>query len=805
MNCFLSISAGKTHIMDPKNKMIKKRKLETGIKVIKIGNKTISLEGYLTKKTKTESNEPLPNPVGASAQDSQTGQTTLSVNLNPKEQQNVAENSKTRAFPGDPAYLKTRQGLPLWTRQDEIRGILQQDDVLVLVGETGSGKSTQVPQFLYQEQWCQRKKVRIEKDGWTEEVNVGGMIAITQPRRVAATTLAHRVSREAGTPLNGERGVSSNRKNATSRGLVGYSVRFDHRVPPGTKIKYMTEGMLLQELLRDPHLRQYSAIIVDEIHERSVDVDLLSGFLKQIVTRDKAGRAGIPLKVVIMSATANVESIKQFFSGATPDEPFDSSTVKEDPTSSPVRLLQIEGRQFPVDVVHTLKPVPDIQETLLKTIFKIHTEEPLQDKHGRADILAFLTGQEEIEAAQRLIEEYAATLAANVPKIKVFPLFGQLSMEAQHEAFQPIKGGFTRKIVLATNIAETSVTVPGVRYVVDCGKAKVKQFRPRLGMESLLAKPISKSSAIQRAGRAGREGPGKCFRLYTEETYGTLEKTDLPEILRTDVLGAVLTMKARGIDDVMSFPLMDPPDVESVEKALLHLHLLGAIDDEGGITETGRKMVRFPVTAPYARVLLAAADPKFECLAEAIDIISIITAGEDIFLQIQTEETKEEVEIYRKELYRREGDLLTYLNTMQLYVSENADRVQWCKTRKINTRNMKQALNIRKQLRGLCVKQGLMEQPPPDPQPFSPISPERAATILQCFLKGFALKTAMLAPDSSYVTTHGKHVVAIHPASVLHGQKKEAIMFLEHVYTQKNYAKKVSAIQAAWITDALEN
>jgi ATP-dependent RNA helicase DHR2 len=343
-----------------------------------------------------------------------------------------------------------------------------------------------------------------------------------------------------------------------------------------------------------------------------------------------------------------------------------------------------------------------------------------------------------------------------------------------------------------------------VRYVIDCGKAKVKQFRARLGMESLLAKPISKSSAIQRTGRAGREGPGKCFRLYTEETYETLQKTDLPEILRTDLLSAILTMKARGIDDVLSFPLMDPPEIESVEKALVHLHVLSALDDDGSITETGRKMVQFPVSPPFARVLIAAADPKYDCLLEAIDIISCITAGEDIFMQLRSEEAKEEAEEYRKELSRREGDLLTYLTTMQLYAAENADRLKWCKDRKINIRNMKQALNIRKQLRGLCVRQDILEQPLADPQPFMPISPEKAALILQCFLRGFALKTAILAPDNSYITAHGKHVVAIHPASVMHGQKKEAIMFLEHVYTQKNYAKKVSAIQATWIAEALE-
>ncbi|KAK4128611.1 P-loop containing nucleoside triphosphate hydrolase protein [Parathielavia appendiculata] len=772
--------------------MAKKRKGDDDPGVLRIGNKTISLDGYLCKKTKTDTSSSAPNNEDPNHQQSTLVPLPHSLNSIPRgEGEGSARSAHSRPPAGDPQYFSARQALPLWTRQDDIRRILRQKDVLILVGETGSGKSTQVPQFLYQERWCQKRRVKVKAGEGVQEVSVGGMIAITQPRRVAATTLAHRVSREAGTPLDGQKeGESSNGR--VSKGLVGYSVRFDHRVPPGTRIKFLTEGMLLQELLRDPHLRQYSAIIVDEIHERSVDVDLLSGFLKQIISGNKAGRGGIPLKVVIMSATANVESIKRFFSETKPENPAPAPT-----SETSVESLQVEGRQFPVDIVHTPKPVPDIQETLLKTIFKLHTEEALSDRHGRKDILAFLTGQEEIESAQRLIEEYASTLDPKLPKIKVFPLFGQLSIEAQHEAFQPVKGSFTRKVVLATNIAETSVTVPGVRYVIDCGKSKVKQFRPRLGMESLLAKPISQSSAVQRAGRAGREGPGKCFRLYTKETYETLPKTDLPEILRTDILSAILTMKAKGIDDVLSFPLMDPPEVESVEKALLHLHILGALGDDGSITETGRKMVAFPVTPPYARVLLAAADHKYDCLLEAIDIISCITAGEDIFLQLRSEETKEEVEEYRKELSRREGDLLTYLTTMQLYAAENADRVQWCKNRKINIRNMKQAWNIRKQLRGLCVRQGMMEQPLPDPQPFMPTSPDQAAVILKCFLKGFALKTAMLAPDNSYVTSHGKHIVAIHPSSVLHGQKKEAIMFLEHVYTQKNYAKKIRSVSSS--------
>ncbi|KAI1390284.1 P-loop containing nucleoside triphosphate hydrolase protein [Hypoxylon trugodes] len=749
----------------------RKTKATNNTSVVKIGNKEIDLSAYLQPQKK-----PIQQPTEQSSEN-EPNNTTSEPKQEPAEEvksdthkKREPKDSKQFKSSGDPALLKTRKALPIWTHQNEIKASLRDKNILLIVGETGSGKSTQVPQFLCDEPWCQKKKVRIQSD----TVNVGGMIAITQPRRVAATTLANRVSREMGTPLGKSR-----------EGSVGYSVRFDHNIPKGTKIKFLTEGMLLQELLRDPNLRQYSAIIVDEIHERSVDVDLIAGFLKQILSSDNAGRGGVPLKVVIMSATADVEKIQDFFNPQGSD--------------SAVQLLRIKGRQYPVEIKHTINPVPDIQEALLKRIFDIHLHEPLP-----GDILAFLIGQEEIESAQRLIEEHCATLASDVPKLSVCPLYGQLSIQAQQEAFQPAKKGFTRKVVLATNIAETSVTVPGVRYVIDCGKAKVKQFRSQLGIESLLAKAISKSSAIQRTGRAGREGSGKCYRLYTSETYGSLKDADLPEILRNDVLGAVLTMKARGINDILSFPLMDFPDLESVEKALLHLHFLDALSDDGSITPIGRKLALFPVSAPYGRVLLAAADPQFDCLLEVIDVIACITSGENIFHQLQSEEAREEVEEYRKELYRREGDILTYLTTIQRYASENSDRVAWCAQRKINMRNLRQALNIRRQLRGICLSQHLLPSPPPpDPQPFIPMSPERGTALLKCFMRGFSTKCALLAPDASYVTVQGKHVVAIHPSSVLHGEKREAIMFLEHVFTQKSYAKKVSAVQADWIVEAL--
>lgn len=714
---------------------------------------------------------------------------------------------------GDPSLFATRKALPIWDSRNKIRQALRMSDVLILVGETGSGKSTQVPQYLCTEPWCT------------------GLVAITQPRRVAATTLANRVSHEMGTPL-----TEIDASNPEARGRVGYSVRFDHKVPKGAKVKFLTEGMLLQEMVRDPALRQYSAIVVDEVHERSVDADLLLGFLRQILEASAKGRGGDskdgsdgadaetalqkrqrrdskhPLKVVVMSATADVDKIHSYFTES--PAPSSSSLTPVPylarPRKAKVDVLYIPGRQFPVELIHTPEPVEDILEALVKTVFQIHVREPLP-----GDILAFLSGQEEIDAAKGLIEERAANLASNVPHIEACPLYGQLSIEAQNKAFQPASKPFTRKVVLATNIAETSVTVPGVRYVVDNGKAKVKMFRARLGLESLLAKPIAKSSAIQRAGRAGREAPGKCFRLYTEQSYNQdLAPVELPEILRIDILGAVLTMKARGIDNTFTFPLMDEPDHDLMERSLIQLRRLDALADDVSITEDGRTMSLLPVSAPFGRVLLHAAQAG--CLLEAIDIVACLTAGDDIFMRLQSEQDRDDVEEFRKELFRREGDLLTYLTTIQRLVGVRGNLWKpWCKQRRINLRNMRQAINIRRQLRGICVRQKMLtaEEVAESNETLSeggdnnfvPLSPDRTDALLRCFLSGFVLKTAMLAPDGSYITTEGKHVVAIHPSSVLHGRKTEAIMYLEQVFTTKNYARKVSAVQSDWIIEALRS
>lgn len=777
---------------------------------------------------------------------------------------NITRRNETEA-----ARLKLlRKKLPIWSKRKEICDALKLNDVLLLKADTGSGKSTQVPQFLCTQSWCQKKNVEIEDNFGIQKIcPVGGIIAVTQPRRVAAITLAHRVAQETGSVLQ--------KGNRRYNGLVGYSVRFDKLTPIGIKIKFVTEGTLLQEMLQDPYLKQYSAIIVDEIHERSVDVDLIVGFLKTLVRSDKKGRGRVPLKVVIMSATMDLKPIAAFFTSAETHETLkldlnpgklievhspesgintennsrqspklhtdltssllgpneqngvldsiskrrkmsdstlssaaidttiegdiESRNVGELPFTNEVSMIVVEGRQFKVDIFYEPKPTSNYMKRMLQIILQIHIKEPLP-----GDILAFLTGIEEIENLRADLEGCSHQLAKSVPKIKVLALHGTLSTQDQQEAFEKTKQKLTRRVVLATNIAETSVTVPGVRFVVDCGKSKVKEYRPKLGLESLLAKPISKVSAIQRAGRAGREAEGKCFRLYTEADYNKLNDSELPEILRSDIVEAVLKMKARGVKDILSFPLMNPPNILAMEKALIRLYLMNALNDDGDLTEDGKRIARLPIPAPYGRVLIAVEKLEPDLILDIIDIISCLTTDSEIFLQAKSEEERETVEEFRRDIYRREGDIITALQTIKRYAAEDTDRKDWCRKRMISVRAINMAMQIRKQLRQIYhIKNILKDVPKSDPQPMTPTSPDNVKIILKMFLKAFATNTALMAPTGGYITIQGKNPITIHPSSVLYGQRTEAIMFLDHVFTTKSYARQVSAIEAPWILEAL--
>ncbi|KAM5430449.1 Salivary acidic proline-rich phosphoprotein 1/2 [Microsporum canis] len=702
------------------------------------------------------------------------------------------------------ALYEARKKLPIFGHADEIRAHLRRTDVMLLIGETGSGKSTQVPQFLVDEDWCRPKSAKI-KNGKT--ASVGGCIAITQPRRVAAVSLARRVAEEVGCPLG----------SASPASKVGYAVRFDTSVSPNTRIKFMTDGMLLQEMLGDPWLTNYSAIVVDEVHERGINVDLLLGFLRNIATGSKEGRGGIPLKIVVMSATADMESLMEFFTeGFSQGSKRENESRTEENTDADVRktgrqskreknnqvlsdqisVCHIKGRQFPVTTIYSPSPVPDFVDAALKTIFQIHYKEPLP-----GDILVFLTGQETVETLEYLVNDYASTMDKELPNVLAVPLFAALPQVAQQRVFLPTPPR-TRKVILATNIAETSVTVPGVRYVIDCGKAKTKQFRTRLGLDSLLVKPISKSAAIQRKGRAGREAAGQCYRLYPEKEYLALPETNTPEILRCDVSQAILTMKARGVDDIVGFPFLTPPPRDAIEKALLQLFNINALDETGKISPIGSRIAKLPLTAPLGRVLLAGAEKGARCLRDVIDVISCLSV-ENIFLNTSSEEKKEQADLARRDLYRREGDHLTMLATVRAYAAENTDRKAWAERHLVSHRAMQAVMDVRKQLLTQCKQSKLFSDTSFEVDDSTPLGNEDPVPILTSFLTGFATNTARLFPDGSYRTLVGNQSVAIHPSSVLFGRKVEAIMYNEYVFTSRSYARGVSAVQMNWIGEVL--
>ncbi|KAI9671620.1 MAG: putative ATP-dependent RNA helicase dhr2 [Trizodia sp. TS-e1964] len=606
----------------------------------------------------------------------------------------------------NPDLLKFKQNqLPIWGHKLQIKRALKDHDILLLVGETGSGKSTQVPQYLIDESWCKKQTIRTGDS----LVVVGGCIAITQPRRIAAITLAHRVSQEMGSPLN-----------LSPMSHVGYSVRFDNSTTTNTKIKYVTEGILLLELLRDPWLREYSAIVLDEVHERGINIDLLFGFLRNIVAGNYAGRGGIPLKLVVMSATVDIHELRKFLSpensdrvsplkqdqeeahlmaqakkpiakrhiikGISPNGPKDTKRVAGTQPNPSLKFSEkfrplykanikdyvIPGRQHPVQIYHSNElSFGNNIECLVRKIFQIHHEEAMP-----GDVLVFLPGQEVIEQVADIIGRDSAVLPSALPKMVAIPFFAAQCHGDQQNVFKPLQKSNSRKIILATNIAETSVTIPGVRYVVDTGISKIKEYRINLNLDTLLTKAISKASALQRAGRAGREAPGKCWRLYSEEKWREMDESNSPEILRCNLTQAVLAMKARGVQNIMTFPFPNPPSREALGRAMHNLYQLDAITNSGNLTSLGCMMANFPTSPSLARVLVAAAEESDWCLLAIIDIVSCLSI-DHLFRNPSNEAEVLEAATARRELVRREGDHFTLLATVQSYLNEKIDRRMW--------------------------------------------------------------------------------------------------------------------------------
>ncbi|WRX14607.1 Helicase [Theobroma cacao] len=743
-----------------------------------------------------------------------------SANGNLSFNHNNNNNNKPNFFARSRKILEQRKSLPIASVERRLIEEVRKHDILIIVGETGSGKTTQIPQFLFNTGFCRGGKT----------------VGITQPRRVAAVTVAKRVAEECGVELGQK---------------VGYSIRFEDVTSSSTSIKYMTDGLLLREALLDPYLSKYSVIVVDEAHERTVHTDVLLGLLKKVhnvrskyirdhtsvghkrtsdgailekenadpcisVLKQCEGRKLPPLKLIIMSASLDARVFSEYFGGA--------------------RAVHIQGRQFPVDIFYTVNPQTDYLDSAIITIFQIHIEE------APGDILVFLTGQEEIESVEKQIQDNLRQLPEDSRKMSTAPIFSSLPSEQQMRVFAPAPAGF-RKVILATNIAETSVTIPGVKYVIDPGVVKARCYDPIKGMESLIVVPTSKAQALQRSGRAGRDGRGKCFRLYPESEFEKLEDSTKPEIKRCNLSNVILQLKALGVDDIFGFDFIEKPSRAAIKRSVEELILLGALTDDCKLSDpVGHQMARLPLDPIYSKALILAS--QFNCLEEMLIAVAMLSV-ESIFYEPREKKNEACVCVLQSFIIimhvvlfvllhccvplfllmiknhnilfligqartakncfaSPEGDHLTLINVYRAandLLEKRKSEVgkdkhekilrKWCKENFISSRSLRHARDIHSQIQqhveqmGLCISS----------------CGDDTLQFRRCLAAAFFLNAALKQPNKTYRALASGEVVHIHPTSVLFHTKADCIIFNEFVKTSKEYIRNVTIIDGFWLTE----
>ncbi|RSL85926.1 Pre-mRNA-splicing factor ATP-dependent RNA helicase-like protein cdc28 [Fusarium oligoseptatum] len=623
---------------------------------------------------------------------------------------------------------ETRKSLPIYQYRDEFLAALEQYQVLVIVGETGSGKTTQLPQYLHEA-------------GYTKN---GMKVGCTQPRRVAAMSVAARVADEVGVKVGNE---------------VGYTIRFEDCTSDKTVLKYMTDGMLLREFMTEPDLGGYSALMIDEAHERTVHTDILLALVKDL------SRERPDLKLLISSATMNAEKFAQYFDDAP--------------------IFNIPGRRYPVDIYYTPAPEANYLAAAITTTFQIHTTQ------GKGDILIFLTGQDEIEAAELEIAETAKKLGSRIKELVICPIYANLPSELQSKIFEPTPDG-ARKVVLATNIAETSLTIDGIVYVIDPGYVKENVYNPATGMSNLVVVPCSRASANQRSGRAGRVGPGKCFRLYTKFAYmNEMDESTTPEIQRTNLNGVVLQLKSLGINELLEFEFMDPPPTEALIGALNQLFALQALNHRGELTKLGRQMAEFPTDPMLAKAVLAA--DKEGCVEEVLSIVSML--GEASALFFRPKDKKIHADSARNRFTVKDGgDHITLLNVWNQWVDSDFSPV-WSKENFLQQRSLTRARDVRDQLAKLCER---VEVAP------STCGASNLRPIKRAITAGFFPNAARLQKSGdSYRTVKNNTTVWIHPSSVLMAidPPEKMVVYFELVQTTKEYMRSVMPIEPRWLSE----
>ncbi len=673
--------------------------------------------------------------------------------------------------------------LPISSHSEELIQAIRKNDVTIIVGETGSGKSTQIPKMI------------------SEALGTKAMIACTQPRRIAAVSIATRIAEEC------EIDVGT---------TVGYKIRFDDLTYPGTKIIVCTDGILLQEIKFDVLLEKYDAIFVDEAHERSLRIDFLLGLLKDIQKKRREQFMN-PLKIIIASATLDTEKFFDFFSNHREK----SLTVAE---------FLVSGRMFPVDVeYHPLTHEEEISTKIARMVDEIH----MSKKAG--DILIFLPGEQEISLTINAIQRLGFA------DLRCLPLFGRLPMEEQTAIYNahPKK----RHVVVSTNIAETSLTVPGVTVVIDSGLARMTDFNIYTGIGSLTVQEISQASAIQRTGRAGRIEPGRCLRLYSEEDFKSREKFTRPEIQRSDLADVVLQMILMGITNIHAFEFMDPPEHASFDQALRTLRTLGALNRDEKLTDIGLKMAHLPLDPKISRMLLTAED--YACVAEVAVIASFLSLKDPFLRPFGDEEGSDKSRRYfqrlgmpypeaqskkpyfngKRMVHRKifsnfgraesfHSDLLTFLAVWKkvFIYKEAADREQYCKSHYLDFQALEKAKEIYEQLTDTLIQFYGEEFNPHleklhamlDPENLKNDSEINNTGILRSISSGLVQNLCQRNNFGNYTSSKVDRIF-IHPSSLFYSRYPKWIIATEIVETTKRFARNITEVDPAWFQNSFAN
>ena len=659
--------------------------------------------------------------------------------------------------------------LPVHEKLEEIKKAIAENQVTIICGETGSGKTTQLP------------KICLELGR-----GAAGLIGHTQPRRLAARSVAERIAEE----LKSEIGSA-----------VGYKVRFTDHTSHDACVKLMTDGILLAETQTDRYLAAYDTIIIDEAHERSLNIDFLLGYLKQLLPRRP------DLKVIITSATIDAERFSQHFNGAP--------------------VLEVSGRTYPVEILYrplTSKDEDDAEVELTDAIVDAADE---LARHGEGDILVFLPGEREIREAAEALRK--STLRRND---EILPLFARLSHAEQHKIFHP--SGAKRRIVLATNVAETSLTVPGIKYVIDTGLARVKRYSARAKVEQLHVEKISQAAARQRSGRCGRVSAGVCIRLFSEEDFNSRTEFTDPEIVRSNLAAVILRMAALKLGDVAAFPFLEMPDSRYINDGFQVLLELGAVNEHNGLTRLGEQMARLPIDPKIARILLAA--KKHDCMAEILVIASALSIQDPRERPLEARDAAAKA---HERFTDKQSDFLAYLNIWDSFQRErdkglsNKQLVQWCRQYFLSHLRMREWRELHHQLAqtaiemGLTTKESAFRQPPSQEQ-LRPSESQgdqdlaaklkqkqldkkqhraqiRAAKeagyeqIHRALLTGLIANVGMKSPDGNDYTGARGSRFHLFPASALFKAKPKWVMAAELVETTRLYARDVAVIQPEWI------